>query len=109
MEDILNFEKKYKGTEEERHDVCRLYVQFEGDMDQIMGSALCCTHEDEPRIAAIIQGAIDAGDVPTFRIFTHESDKKKKSRKRRVRRPPAPYLMNVWGSWCTTSPNLGSH
>uniref|UniRef100_A0A3B3REY4 DnaJ (Hsp40) homolog, subfamily C, member 9 n=1 Tax=Paramormyrops kingsleyae TaxID=1676925 RepID=A0A3B3REY4_9TELE len=84
VEDILNFEKKYKGTEEEQHDVCRLYVQFEGDMDQIMGSALCCTHEDEPRIATIIQGAIDAGDVPTFRTFTHESDKKKKSRKRRA-------------------------
>lgn len=84
LEDILEFEKKYKGTDEEEEDVRRLYLQHEGDMDLIMASALCSTQEDEPRIADIIQGAIDSGDLPTFRAFTHESKQKKSVRKRKA-------------------------
>ncbi|KAJ8404765.1 hypothetical protein AAFF_G00331520 [Aldrovandia affinis] len=84
LEDILEFEKKYKGTEEERQDVRRLYLQYEGDMDMIMASALCCTQEDEPRFAAIIQEAIDSGELPAHRAFTNESKRKKSSRKRKA-------------------------
>ncbi|KAL4640138.1 dnaJsubfamily C member 9-like [Arapaima gigas] len=84
VEDIMNFEKKYKGTEEEKQDLSRLYLQFEGDMDLIMDSALCCTHEDEPRIASIIQSAIDSNELPAFNAFTQESNKKKKNRKRKA-------------------------
>ncbi|XP_018616747.1 dnaJ homolog subfamily C member 9 [Scleropages formosus] len=84
VEDIMNFEKKYKGTEEEKEDLCRLYLQFKGNMDLIMDSALCCTHEDEARITSIVQSAIDSGELPAFRAFTHESEKKKKNRKRKA-------------------------
>lgn len=84
LEDILEFEKKYKGTDEEEEDVRRLYLQHEGNMDLIMASALCSTQEDEPRIADIIQGAIDSGDLPAFRAFTHESKQKKSVRKRKA-------------------------
>ncbi|KAG9346052.1 hypothetical protein JZ751_007868 [Albula glossodonta] len=84
LKDILEFEKKYKDTDEERQDVKRLYVQYEGDMDMIMASAMCCTQEDEPRIVKIIQGAIDSGELPAYRSFTHESKQKKLSRKRKA-------------------------
>ncbi|KAJ8264438.1 hypothetical protein GJAV_G00149150 [Gymnothorax javanicus] len=84
LSDILEFEKKYKGTDEESEDVRRLYLQYEGDMDMIMASALCCSQEDEPRIADIIQSGIDSGELPTYRTFTHESKQKKAARKRKA-------------------------
>lgn len=85
MQDILDFEKQYKGSDEEVEDLKRLYLQLEGDMDLIMESALCCTYEDEPRIKEILQKAIDAEEMPAYKAFTHESVKKKNSRKRKVR------------------------
>lgn len=85
MQDILEFEKKYKGSDEERQDVIRLYMQHQGDMDAITASALCCTQEDEPRICSIIQAAIDSREVEAFPAFTREGEKKKKARRKRVR------------------------
>lgn len=84
MQDILDFEKQYKGSDEEVEDLKRLYLQHEGDMDLIMESALCCTHEDEPRVKDILQKAIDDEEVPAYKAFTHESAKKKNIRKRKV-------------------------
>lgn len=85
VEDILQFETNYKGSDEERQDLIHLYVQHQGDMDAITASALCCTQEDEPRLCGIIQAAIKKGDVTAFPAFTQESDKKKRARRKRVR------------------------
>lgn len=85
MKDILDFEKKYKGSAEEREDLIQLYVKYEGDMDLISASAMCCTAEDEPRLCQILRAAIKADEVPAFPAFTKESDKKKKARRKRVR------------------------
>lgn len=84
MQDILDFEKQYKGSEEEVEDLKRLYLQHEGDMDLIMVAALCCTYEDEPRVRDILQKSIDDEEVPAYEVFTHESVKKKNNRKRKV-------------------------
>ncbi|KAM3606684.1 uncharacterized protein V6R79_021182 [Siganus canaliculatus] len=86
VQDILEFEKKYKGSDEERQDLIQLYVQHEGCMDAITASALCCSQEDEPRLCGIIQAAIDSGDVEAFPAFTQESDKKKRARRKRADR-----------------------
>uniref|UniRef100_A0A3P9JI69 DnaJ homolog subfamily C member 9 n=1 Tax=Oryzias latipes TaxID=8090 RepID=A0A3P9JI69_ORYLA len=86
VQDILEFEKKYKGSDEEREDVIRLYVQHEGDLDEIMASALCCSQEDEPRLCGIIEAAIKSGEVEAFPSFTQESDKKKRARRKRADR-----------------------
>lgn len=85
MQDILEFEKKYKGTDEEREDLLKLYVKYKGDMDAITVSALCCSQEDEPRLCGIIQEAIKNGEVEAFPAFTKENDKKKRARRKRVR------------------------
>lgn len=84
LQDILEFESKYKGTDEERHDVLQLYTQHEGDMDAIMESVLCCSQEDEPRICSIIQDAIKKGEVTAFPTFTKEGEKKKRARRKRA-------------------------
>lgn len=90
VQDILDFEKKYKGSDEEKQDIIQLYEQHKGDMDAITASALCCTQEDEPRICGIIQAAIDSGGVKAFPAFTRESDKKKRARRKRVRKLSVP-------------------
>ncbi|XP_030643149.1 dnaJ homolog subfamily C member 9-like [Chanos chanos] len=84
VQDIKVFEEKYKGSEEERQDLIRLYEHHYGDMDAIMAAALCCSQEDEPRIQSIIQNAIDAAELTAYPAFTQESEKKKKARKQRA-------------------------
>lgn len=86
VQDILEFEKKYKGSDEEKQDLIQLYEQHKGDMNAITESAMCCTQEDEPRICSIIQAAIDGGEVKAFSAFTRETEKKKKARRKRVRK-----------------------
>ncbi|XP_059928514.1 dnaJ homolog subfamily C member 9 isoform X2 [Gadus macrocephalus] len=84
LKDILDFEKKYQGSAEEREDLLKLYVKHEGDMDLITSSAMCCTVEDEPRLCAILREAIEAEEVPAFPAFTKESAKKTKARRKRA-------------------------
>uniref|UniRef100_A0A8D0G656 DnaJ homolog subfamily C member 9 n=1 Tax=Sphenodon punctatus TaxID=8508 RepID=A0A8D0G656_SPHPU len=84
VEDIENFEKTYKGSEEELADVKAAYEDFKGDMDKIMGSVLCVDYTDEPRIRAIIQQAIDSGELPVHKAFIKESKQKMNARKRRA-------------------------
>lgn len=86
VQDILEYERKYKGSDEERQDVIRLYVQHRGDMDAITASAMCCSQEDEPRLRGVIQAAIDGGDVEAFPAFTQESEKKRRARRKRADR-----------------------
>ncbi|XP_027023738.1 dnaJ homolog subfamily C member 9 [Tachysurus fulvidraco] len=84
LQEILDFEKQYKDSEEEKQDLLRLYLLHEGDMDHIMDSALCRSHEDEPRVREILQQAVDAKDVPAYGAFTQESIKKKRTRRRKA-------------------------
>ncbi|XP_015202334.2 dnaJ homolog subfamily C member 9 isoform X1 [Lepisosteus oculatus] len=86
VEDIVKFENKYKGSQEEKNDVHQLYLKFKGNMDKIMMSILCGTYEDEPRIRDLIQEGIDAEDLPAYETFTHEPEKKKVARKRKAER-----------------------
>ncbi|XP_048194971.1 dnaJ homolog subfamily C member 9 isoform X1 [Perognathus longimembris pacificus] len=84
LEDIQAFEKTYKGSEEELADIKQAYLDFKGDMDQIMESVLCVQYTEESRIRNIIQQAIDAGDVPSYKAFVKESKQKMNARKRRA-------------------------
>ncbi|EGW10004.1 DnaJ-like subfamily C member 9 [Cricetulus griseus] len=86
LEDIQAFENTYKGSEEELADVKQAYLDFKGDMDQIMESVLCVQYTDEPRIRNIIQQAIDAKEVPSYNAFVKESKQKMNARKRRAQK-----------------------
>lgn len=86
LQDIIEFEKTYKGSIEEREDLLKLYAQHEGDMDAITVAALCCTQEDEPRIVGLIQKAIAQGEVPSYAAFVKESDQKKRARHKRAQK-----------------------
>ncbi|KFQ33542.1 DnaJ subfamily C member 9, partial [Merops nubicus] len=86
VKDIEDFEKSYKGSEEELADIKTAYLDFEGDMDRIMESVLCVDYTDEPRIRKIIEEAIEAGEVPSYKAFVKESKRKMSARKRQVER-----------------------
>ncbi|XP_073441933.1 dnaJ homolog subfamily C member 9 [Dendrobates tinctorius] len=84
VEDIKEYEKKYKGSEEERADIIQAYMDFEGDMDKIMDSVMFAGIDDEPRIKEIIQKAINKKEVPAYDAFVKESKKKRERRKKRA-------------------------
>ncbi|XP_042563560.1 dnaJ homolog subfamily C member 9-like [Clupea harengus] len=77
-------QKKYRSSVKEREDLGRLYIDYDGDMDRIMQSALCAETEDEPRIREVLQSLIAAQEIPALRAFTHESTQKKRNRRRKV-------------------------
>ncbi|XP_078053714.1 dnaJ homolog subfamily C member 9-like [Augochlora pura] len=83
VEDINNYEKNYKGSEIEIKDLKRAYMDSEGDMDYILETVPFTSCDDEPRLHDIIQGLIEKGEVPEYKAFTEESEKKKLRRKRK--------------------------
>nr|CAD7410212.1 unnamed protein product [Timema cristinae] len=84
VEDISNYEKKYKDSDEELQDLKRAYLGGKGDMDLILELVPFTNTDEEPRLKKLIQGLIDRGEVPAFPAFTHESAQKKANRKRKV-------------------------
>jgi len=86
VEDIAEFEKEYKGSEEERNDLKAAYLDYEGDMDTIMENVLCATIEDEDRFKEIIEKLISEEDLPKFPAFVNEGKKKKKARKQKAQK-----------------------
>ncbi|DBA04738.1 TPA: hypothetical protein N0F65_004375 [Lagenidium giganteum] len=90
VEDINEFEKEYRLSEEERKDVVDAYVKFKGDMRSILDTIMLSTDDDEDRFAEMIQDAIKSKSVkefPKWRDFVKAkknakplSDKEKKKR-----------------------------
>ena len=87
VEDIAEFEKQYRGTEEEKNDLKAAYLDYEGDMDSILENVLCATIEDEERFREIIEQLIVKEDLPKFPAFVNEGKKKKKARRQKVSEP----------------------
>jgi len=87
LDDIKNFEEKYKNSTEEEQDLKKAYLDEEGDMDKIIDTVLCATQDDEPRFAEKIQGWIESEDpalkVPAFEKFSQETKENKSKRKKR--------------------------
>lgn len=54
-------------------------------MDYILEAVPFTNCEEEPRLHAMIKDLIEKGEVPEYKSFTEEEDKKKLRRKRKVR------------------------
>ncbi|XP_069687583.1 dnaJ homolog subfamily C member 9 [Periplaneta americana] len=83
VQDINNYEIKYKGSEEECEDLKRAYLDGKGDMDFILEAVPFTNTEEEPRLRELIQQFIDEGTVPAYKAFTDESPRKRERRKRK--------------------------
>lgn len=89
VDDIAEFEKHYRGSEEEIGDLRAAYLDYEGDIDSILENMLCATVEDEERFREIIENLISKEDLPKFPAFVSESKKKRKARKQRAQKEAA--------------------
>jgi DnaJ homolog subfamily C member 9 len=78
---IEKIKKEYQGSDEEKADILTAYTEFEGDMDAIYEQIMCSNVlEDDERFRAIIDAAIESGEVEGYRAYTKESKASKKKR-----------------------------
>lgn len=87
--DIKEFSEKYRGSPEELEDLKEAYLTSEGDMDTILDTVLCCTHEDEERFAELLRDLIKKEELPDFDNFTKENKKKKSARMKKAKKEAA--------------------
>ncbi|XP_023347103.1 dnaJ homolog subfamily C member 9 [Eurytemora carolleeae] len=86
VKDIQEFEKKYKGSEEEKEDLKKAYLEGEGSMDFILDSVLLCSVEDEDRFREIIDQMIKKKEVKKFKAYSTEDKKAVNARKRAAKK-----------------------
>jgi DnaJ homolog subfamily C member 9 len=82
VEDIDDFFKAYKDSNDEKEDLKRAYIKHKGDLNLIMEEMLSSSAvEDEERFREILKKAIDNEEIEEFRNFTHETKNRKDKRK----------------------------
>ncbi|XP_045447089.1 dnaJ homolog subfamily C member 9 [Melitaea cinxia] len=98
-EDIKAYEKEYIGSEEEKNDLKNAYLAGKGDMDYIVDQVQFARSEHEPRLRGILTEMIEQGDIPAYKIFTHEPAKKRQRRHAKENREAkeAEELINTLG------------
>ncbi|XP_053603781.1 dnaJ homolog subfamily C member 9 [Plodia interpunctella] len=80
IDDIKAYEKEYTGSEQEKTDIKQAYLAGKGDMDYIADHVQFARTENEPRIREIINKMIEDKEIPAYKIFTHEPEKKRQRR-----------------------------
>ncbi|GMH38681.1 hypothetical protein BSKO_06565 [Bryopsis sp. KO-2023] len=79
VEDVINFEKGYLGSSEEKAELLRLYKQYKGDMKLAFEFMLCSSDEiDSHRFMDILDGEIEAGALKEYKRYTKWAEKIKK-------------------------------
>ncbi|CAF0866914.1 unnamed protein product [Adineta ricciae] len=87
--DLVEFENKYKGSDEEKRDLKRIYVEVAGDMDQIFERHLLACLEDEDRLRSMIDQMIEDNEVPAFDAYTKETKAKRNKRHKKLTKEAA--------------------
>lgn len=83
---IQRFADKYKGSDEERDDVLVAYERHKGNMDALYETVmLSSVLEDDERFRAIIDEAIESGDVKGYKAYTKESARSREARTKAAR------------------------
>jgi len=109
QEDISSFFEKYRGSEDEKNDLKAVYLRYKGNMDAIMESIPGADQDQEPRLGKILMDIINSGEIPEYKIFTEEPQKKKDARKRRAERERKEFedeLEQATGSRSSSMSNL---
>lgn len=83
---IQKFADRYKGSDEERDDVLVAYEKYKGRMDALYETVvLSNVLEDDERFRAIIDQAIESGDVKKYKAYTGETANRRAARVRAAR------------------------
>ncbi|KAL4992223.1 DnaJ domain-containing protein [Aspergillus falconensis] len=84
---LARFKNEYQGSEEEEKDVLAAFESYKGDLDRVYESVLLCNVlDDDNRIRAIIDEAIQAGKVKGYKQYTDEPEKKRQQRLKRAQK-----------------------
>ncbi|KPJ08886.1 DnaJ-like subfamily C member 9 [Papilio machaon] len=86
VEDIIAYEKKYIGSQEEKDDLKSAYLNGKGDMDYILDQYQFDRLEHESRIKEILTEMIENEEIPTYKKFTNESNKKRQKRTAKIKK-----------------------
>lgn len=86
VEDITNYEKKYIGSETERGDIKKSYLNGKGCLNYMMDHVQFMDCKDEPRIIGIVKEMIASGEVPEYKICTEEPKGKRERRHKKYAR-----------------------
>ncbi|CAD0197110.1 unnamed protein product [Chrysodeixis includens] len=79
-DDIRAYEKEYQGSEIEREDLKQAYLNGKGDMGYITDHVQFARGEHEPRFRKILDEMIKNGEIPSYRVYTHEPESKRRRR-----------------------------
>jgi len=84
--DIDNYLKEYQGSETEKTDIRKAYLNGKGCINYMMESVPFMAVEDEPRIIELVKGWIGAEEVPEYKLFTEEPKAKRNRRHKKYAR-----------------------
>ncbi|KAL7022633.1 hypothetical protein ACKWTF_012322 [Chironomus riparius] len=84
--DIDNYRKEYVGSELEKNDLKKAYVNGKGCINFIMSHVPFMGVEDEPRFHEIVNEWIKSNEVPEFKAFTDEPKSKRDRRHKKYAR-----------------------
>ena len=83
VKDINEYEKKYKGSDEELQDLKNAYLHGKGSMDWILEAVPFTNTDEEDRLRERLKPLMDSGEIPVYKRFTNENPKKVAARKRK--------------------------
>lgn len=84
--DIDNYRKEYVGSDLEKNDLKKAYLNGKGCINFIMSHVPFMGVEDEPRFHDIVNEWIKSNEVPEFKAFTNEPKSKRDRRHKKYAR-----------------------
>ncbi|GFQ77717.1 dnaJ homolog subfamily C member 9 [Trichonephila clavata] len=84
--DIENFMEKYIGSEEEKNDLKKSYIEAEGDMNVISETFIGYRVDEEERYSKMLKEMIKTKELPSFPKFVKETSIKKAARHRKFKK-----------------------
>ncbi|KAL2219528.1 DnaJ domain protein [Thermoascus aurantiacus ATCC 26904] len=83
---IEKIKKEYQGSDEERKDLLAAFEKHKGDMDKVYEVVMLSNPlDDDERFRAIIDKAIQDGEVKGWKKYVEEPEKKREQRLKRAR------------------------
>ncbi|KAF9892158.1 hypothetical protein FE257_002564 [Aspergillus nanangensis] len=82
--------QEYQGSEEETRDVLAAYEKYRGDLDKVYETVMLCNvMDDDDRFRSVIDTAIANDEVPSFKKYADEPQKKRQQRLKRAQKEAA--------------------
>jgi len=95
VDNIREYELKYKGSDDEIRDLKKGYLAGKGDMGFIINMVPFSSVHEEDRLREILEKIIKEENLPVYDAFTNEAPSKKRRRLQKAKREEALYKVVV--------------